>query len=315
VPRTPTRTLIEAGRAGGHGVGAFNVICLEHAEAVVAGATAASRGVILQVSHNAVRFHGGAAPLLAACREIAAAAAVPVALHLDHLEDPALAARAPELGASSLMFDAATRPYAENVALTRQVTARARAAGLWVEAELGAVGGKDGAHAPGARTDPAQAAAFVAATGVDGLAVAVGSSHAMVDRTARLDLDLVRRLAAAVPVPLVLHGSSGVPLPMLRSAVAAGITKVNIGTALNSAYTSVVRAALTADAQLVDPRRYLSQARDAMAAAVNEVLAALAGNPDAGDPDAGDPAGGDRDGGDADGGGQPNKISRRALPA
>jgi fructose-bisphosphate aldolase, class II len=270
-----TADLVGAAAAGRYGVGAFNVICLEHAEAIVAGA--GGTGVILGVSHNAVRFHGAAAPLLAACVSVAAAADGPVAVHLDHLEDPELAAAAPGLGVSSLMFDAARLPYGENVALTAAVADRAHGAGLWVEAELGEVGGKDGAHAPGARTDPDEAAAFVAATGADGLAVAVGSSHAMVRREARLDLDLIARLAAAVPVPLVLHGSSGVPLDTLGAAVAAGMTKVNVGTALNTAYTGAVRAALAADAAVVDPRRYLAGARDAMAAAVAEVVAALSG--------------------------------------
>jgi fructose-bisphosphate aldolase class II len=268
-----TADLVAAAAAGGHGVGAFNVICLEHAEAIVAGA--GRTGVILGISHNAIRFHRMPAPLVTACVEIAAAAPGPVAVHLDHLEDPDLAAAAAGLGVSSLMFDAASLPYEENVALTQDVAARARQDGLWVEAELGEVGGKDGAHAPGVRTDPGEAAAFVKATGVDGLAVAVGSAHAMVRREARLELDLIERLAAAVPVPLVLHGSSGVPLDGLTAAVAAGITKVNVGTALNTAYTGAVRAALAADPDVVDPRRYLTGAREAMAATVAEVVAAL----------------------------------------
>jgi fructose-bisphosphate aldolase class II len=113
-----------------------------------------------------------------------------------------------------------------------------------------------------------QAAAFVEATGVDGLAVAVGSSHAMVDRSARLDLELVARLAAAVPVPLVLHGSSGVPDEAIAAAVAAGIRKVNIGTALNVAYTAALRESLTAQPDAVDPRRYTRDSRAAMAAIV-----------------------------------------------
>ena len=100
---------------------------------------------------------------------------------------------------------------------------------------------------------------------MDGLAVAVGSSHAMVDRSAQLDVDLIARLAAAVPVPLVLHGSSGVPDAAIAAAVAAGIRKVNIGTALNIAYTAALRAALAARPDAVDPRRYTLEARAAMA--------------------------------------------------
>jgi fructose-bisphosphate aldolase class II len=126
------------------------------------------------------------------------------------------------------------------------------------------------------RTDPGEASAYVAATGVDGLAVAVGSSHAMHTRTARLDHDLIARLRAAVPVPLVLHGSSGVPDDELIAAVRGGMVKVNIGTALNSAFTSAVRGALAGDSVLVDPRRYLASARTAMAATVAAALILLA---------------------------------------
>jgi fructose-bisphosphate aldolase class II len=174
------------------------------------------------------------------------------------------------------MFDRATLPYDENVALTARVAADAHAAGLWVEGELGEVGGKNGAHAPGVRTHPDEAVAFVAATGVDLLAVAVGSSHAMRERTAAIDLDLVARLASAVPVPLVLHGSSGVPDAVLADAVAAGIRKVNVGTVLGVVGTTRLREELTANPDAVDPRKYL---RGVRAATRDEVarLAALVG--------------------------------------
>ena len=149
-----------------------------------------------------------------------------------------------DLGITSVMFDAAASPYAENVARTEAVVERCHAAGCRVEAELGEIGGKDGAHAPGVRTDPDQAREFVAATGVDSLAVAVGSSHAMADRSAVLDEELIAALACRVPVPLVLHGSSGVPDEGLRGAVASGIVKVNIGTRLNQVLTEAVRSTL-----------------------------------------------------------------------
>jgi fructose-bisphosphate aldolase class II len=273
-------TLVADAAARGRAVPAFNVITLEQAEAVVGGAADAGVGVLVQVSENAIGFRGGFAPLLAACRELAREATVPVGIHLDHLEDAelaaALVARAPELGVGSLMFDRATLPYDENVALTARVAADAHAAGLWVEGELGEVGGKNGAHAPGVRTNPDEAVAFVAATGVDLLAVAVGSSHAMRERTAAIDLDLVARLASAVPVPLVLHGSSGVADAVLADAVAAGIRKVNVGTVLGVVGTTRLREELAANPDAVDPRKYL---RGVRAATRDEVarLAALVG--------------------------------------
>jgi fructose-bisphosphate aldolase class II len=170
------------------------------------------------------------------------------------------------------MYDASRLAYAGNVAATADAARRGHARGLWVESELGEVGGKDGAHAFGARTDPGEAAAYVAATGVDALAVAVGSSHAMTSREARLDHELIARLRAAVAVPLVLHGSSGVPDDELRAAVRGGLTKVNIGTALNVAFTGAIRTAISANAAVVDPRKYLREARNDMAATVTHAL-------------------------------------------
>jgi fructose-bisphosphate aldolase class II len=146
---------------------------------------------------------------------------------------------------------------------------------VFTEAELGEVGGKDGAHAPGVRTDPAQARVFVRDTGVDALAVAVGSSHAMTQRTAELDLILISRLRDALTVPLVLHGSSGVPDEEIRRAVAAGMTKINISTHLVSVFTSAVRETLGADPDLVDSRKYLGPAREAVTQEAARLLQVL----------------------------------------
>jgi fructose-bisphosphate aldolase, class II len=277
MPLTPTDDLVRPARDAGSAVGAFNVVQLEHAEAIVAGAQTAGLPVILQISENTARYHGGLAPLGRACLAVATAARVPVAVHLDHAESVDLVHEAVTLGFTSVMFDAAKLPYEQNTATTREVVDHCRREGVWVEAELGEVGGKDGAHAPGVRTDPAEAVAFVAATGVDALAVAVGSSHAMRTRDAALDFPLIGRLRAQVPVPLVLHGSSGVADADLREAVSHGMTKVNVSTHLNTAFTRAVRARLAADPDLVDPRRYLGPARDAVAAEVAHLLRLLAG--------------------------------------
>ena len=211
----------------------------------------------------------------AAAAAIAEIATVPVALHLDHVEDDDLLRSAAGLGISSVMYDASTLDYDKNVEATRGAREWAHANGLYLEAELGEVGGKDGAHAPGVRTDPSEAAEFVAATGVDALAVAVGSSHAMTDRSAVLDHALIAELAGAVAVPLVLHGSSGVPDGELATAVRSGMAKINIGTILNVEYTAAVRAALAADDRLVDPRKYLRPARTRIAGTVAHLLDVL----------------------------------------
>lgn len=267
MPLVSTATLVGDAWSRGGGIAAFNVITLEHAEGIITGAHRAGRPVIVQVSENTVKFHGGLIrPLGAALAALASEADVPVSLHLDHVESAALWRDAAGAGYSSVMVDCGSLPYEQNAAITAEVTKLLQQQGLSAEAELGYVGGKDtqvtNAHAPGTRTDPQRAAEFVAATGVDALAVAVGSSHAMTTKTAELDLDLIAALREAVPVPLVLHGSSGVPDEMLRAAVRAGIVKVNIGTALNVAYTGALREALSAKA---DPRPALKAAREAVA--------------------------------------------------
>jgi fructose-bisphosphate aldolase, class II len=279
MPLAPTADLVAAAHRAATGIAAYNVITLEHAEAIVTGAERVDRPVILQVSENAVRFHHGRPePLLAALRAVAGHARVDVSVHLDHIESTDLLHAAADAGASSVMFDASKLDDDANVAATRAAAEWAHRHGLFVEAELGEVGGKDGAHAPGVRTDPDDAARFVAATGVDALAVAVGSSHAMTERGAQLDFALISRLRDAVPVPLVLHGSSGVADENLRRAVDAGITKINVGTILNIAFTGAVREHLAGSAT-VDPRTYLAPARAAMAdtvAAITTVIAAQA---------------------------------------
>lgn len=268
-----TADIIESAKVRGRAALALNIVTLEQAEGIVMGAESAGVPVILQLSENAVRYHRGQLrPLAAAAAEVAKAAGVDVSLHLDHVTDHTLWESAADAALSSVMVDASTLPHDENVAVTAAATKLLQGQGLHVEAELGEIGGKDGAHAPGVRTDPGEAAAYVEATGVDALAVAVGSSHAMTTQTATLDLDLIGRLRDAVPVPLVLHGSSGVPMQTLRDAVAAGMVKINVGTLLGQSMTAGVRAYLEANPSTVDPRKYLSVGRDKVAEAV-ETLA------------------------------------------
>ncbi|MFI6528393.1 class II fructose-bisphosphate aldolase [Streptomyces uncialis] len=281
MPLAATGDLVAQAAAARGAVAAFNIITLEHVEAVITGAEAVGAPVVLQISENAVKFrYGRLLPLARAAVAAAERAEIPVALHLDHVQSDDLLRQAPDAGFSSVMYDAARLPYAENLATTRAAAEWGHQQGLWIEAELGEVGGKNGqppldAHAPGARTDPDQAREFVAATGVDALAVAVGSSHAMTTRTAALDHTLLTDLSAALTVPLVLHGSSGVPDGELRRAVAGGIAKVNVGTALNAAMTRAIRGFLAANPEAVDSRKYLSVGREAMAATVQDLITVL----------------------------------------
>jgi fructose-bisphosphate aldolase class II len=299
---TSTQALVSEAVTAGRAVLAFNVITLEHAEAIVAGVETAGGGALLQLSENAVRYHGGSlSPILAACAQLARESTAPIGIHLDHFQDLELTGRALDqavaLGVSSIMIDAAHLDYGQNVERTHELAQRAHDAGLWVEAELGEIGGKEGAgvtlgaHVAGARTDPDDARGFVAETGVDALAVAVGSSHAMTSQDAELDLDLIARLAQRVPVPLVLHGSSGVSDSLLDAAIAAGIRKVNVGTALNVAFTREVRRFLHAHPDVTDPRKYLAEGRTAMARTVAHLCAVT--NPQRNDGSATAPTEGD----------------------
>ncbi len=278
MPLTPMADIAGPARAAGRGVGAFNVIGIEHAEAIVAGAEQAGAPVVLQISENCAAYHGALGPIAAACLAIARSATVPAAVHLDHATSPGLVREGARLGFGSVMYDASRLAYPDNVRATAELTRWCHDQGMWVEAELGEIGGKDGVHSPMARTDPDEAAKYVAATGVDALAVAVGSSHAMLTRDAVLDIGLIGAIRAAVSVPLVLHGSSGVPDADLAAAVRAGMTKVNVATQLNKAYTGAVRYCLVNDSALVDPRRYGSAGRAALAAEVTRLLGVIGRN-------------------------------------
>ncbi|MEV0298060.1 class II fructose-bisphosphate aldolase [Nocardia sp. NPDC050710] len=266
--------LIAAALPGG--LGAFNVITLEHAEAIAAAAETTKRPVVLQISENTVEYHGSLAPIGQACLRIAADSTADIAVHLDHATSAALIRSAVELGIGSVMYDGSTLDYAANIAATADIARWCHDRGVFLEAELGAVGGKDGAHAPGVRTDPDEAVEFVATTGVDALAVAVGSAHAMHTRTAELDNDLIAHLAAKVPVPLVLHGSSGVPDTGMRAAVEHGMTKINIATRLNVVMTDAIRGVLAEYPAISDPRKYLAPARIAVQSEVEHFLRLLA---------------------------------------
>jgi fructose-bisphosphate aldolase class II len=256
-------------------VGAFNVILLEHAEALVAGAELAKLPVILQISENCVSYHKALKPISVATIAIAESASVPVSVHLDHAESEDLVKEALDLGYDSVMFDGSKLTYADNVAASARMAALCKSYGATLEVEIGEVGGKDGVHAPGVRTNPLEAKAFAEATGADLVAVAVGSSHAMTTRDATLDFDLIAEIARTVSVPLVLHGSSGVSDPDLQKAVKAGMSKINIATHLNNVFTHEVREALNANPKLVDPRKYIAPGRDAVATEVARLLTLL----------------------------------------
>ena len=255
------------------GLAAFNVVLLDHAEAFVDAAENTGLPLVLQLSQNAVKYHGGRLrPLGRALIELAEASTVPVSVHLDHAESTDLCREAVELGFTSIMYDGSKLPDAQNRETTAEITAFAHKHGVSVEAELGEVGGKNGVHDPSARTNPEDAAQFVADTGVDLLAVAVGSSHAMATREAVLDNQLIAAIHELVPVPLVLHGSSGVPDEGMVAAIQAGMTKINVSTHLNVVFTQGVRQILDENPKIVDPRKYVGPATHSVQEEVERLM-------------------------------------------
>ncbi|MGI9860807.1 tagatose-bisphosphate aldolase subunit GatY [Moorella naiadis] len=261
------RAMLEQARQGGYAVGAFNIHNLETLQAVVAAAVAAGAPVILQATPGTVKY-AGADYLVAMARVAARQAAVPVVLHLDHAIDIDLIGTCLEAGFTSVMFDGSTLPLEENITRTRQVVAMAREKGAAVEAELGRLGGREDELAVDAEavyyTDPDEAATFAAATGIDSLAVAIGTAHGVYRGEPRLDFERLQEIAARVNLPLVLHGASGLPDTAVARCIALGISKINIATDLKLVLAARLRETLAANPEETDPRRYFTPAREAV---------------------------------------------------
>lgn len=238
---TPMKELLIKGQKGGYAVPAFNYYNQASADGVVLEAEERRSPVILMVSARYVRYMGlEHAAVLA--RQAGERASVPVAILLDHGDTFELAESCVAAGFTSVMLDGSRLPLEENVELTRRVAAMAHAGGVTVEAELGAVGGvedavfEEGEASKLVLVDPDQAADFVKNTGIDCLAPAIGNVHGITKMQPRLDLDLLRRVRAAVAVPLVLHGGSGLDDGVVREIIAIGVSKLNVGTEIKVAW-------------------------------------------------------------------------------
>lgn len=260
--------LLQKARREHYAIGAFNVENLEMAQAVIAAAEEMRAPVIVQTTPGTLKY---APPEVfrGMIRELAAAATVPVVLHLDHGNSFDLAKRAAQGGYTSLMIDGSTLPYEDNVALTRRTVEMA--GDIPVEGELGTVGGKEDDHSAGIQyTDPAQAADFVARTGLSSFAPAIGTAHGVYAKEPKLDLDRLCDISRAVSVPLVLHGTSGVPADQVRSCIERGVCKVNYATELRIAFSDGVKAYLSEHPDVFDPKKYLAAGRENVRALVCE---------------------------------------------
>lgn len=234
-----------------YAVGAFDLVGLEFLEAVLSAAEATRAPVILSLAESHFE-HYDFDTLMPAVVAAAHRATVPVAIHLDHGSGPQSAARAIRLGANAVMVDASHLPLAENAARTREVVALAHACGVPVEGELGYVAGVEGEDAekhPGEPiyTSPEEARRFVDETGVDCLAVSIGTVHGRLRGRPRLDFERLERIDAALGIPLVIHGGTGLEDGEFRRLIERGVAKINYYTALSDAAANAVREAVARD--------------------------------------------------------------------
>lgn len=247
-----TRSLLDDARAGGYAVGAFNVYNLEGATAVIAAAESQQSPVILQIHLAALRF--GGPPLIALCIKAATQAAVPASVHLDHSTSMKDIHSAVQAGLPSVMADGSELNFDENVTFTAETAGYVHQHGGTVEAELGRLAGtEDDLTTPDARaslTDPLKATDFVNRTGVDALAVCIGNVHGKYHGEPNLDFTRLEAIREVIDIPLVVHGTSGLPDWMVRRCIELGVCKFNVNTEVRKAYLDAVRQTLNEDASI-----------------------------------------------------------------
>ena len=258
-----------------YGVGAFNVNNMEIVQAIIDAAEELDSPVILQASQGGLKYAG--VEYIAELGKLAGRnAKVPVALHLDHGTDFEQVMQCIRHGFTSVMIDASRFPLEENIAFTKRVVEIAHSVGVTVEAELGKIGGTEDHITVDERdatfTDPKEAKRFVEETNVDYLAIAVGTAHGVYKGEPKIDYDRIVAIGNMVDVPLVLHGSSGVPMESLEKAISLGISKINIDTDIRASFAKTVKEYLENNPDEIDPRKILGPAREAMKETIKEKI-------------------------------------------
>lgn len=295
---TLSELLIDANKRN-YAVGAFNINNLEIIQAVIAAAEAEKAPVIVQTSEGALEYAG--MDELAGLVHIAAKkASVPVVFHLDHGKNVELVKKAIDSGYyTSVMIDASSLPFEENVKVTREIVKRAHKKGISVEAELGAISGTEDnisvTEKEAMFTDPEEAEVFVKETGCDALAISVGTSHGPFKfiGSSRLDYKRIKAVKQAVKIPLVLHGASGIPASLkkqckeygckiddakgvsdrsIKKAVSFGVNKINVDTDIRIAFDAGIRKFLTEHPEVIDPRKILGSAKDLIQKTVQQKM-------------------------------------------
>lgn len=250
----------------GYAVGAFNANNMEIIQAIVKAAELENAPVIMQASQGAITY-AGLEYITGIVRIAAEHSKVPIALHLDHGTDFDQVVRCFRSGFTSVMYDGSKLPLEENIAITNRVLAMARPVGVSVEAELGKIGGTEDHVSVSEKealfTDPEEAKYFVEKTGIDSLAVAIGTAHGQYKGEPKLDFDRLKIIRELTGIPIVLHGSSGVPDEAVQQAIKLGVRKVNIDTNIREAFVGAMRKAAAEKPDEIDLRKILGPARDA----------------------------------------------------
>lgn len=259
-----TKELLLDAQKNGYAVGAFNVENMEMVQGSRCSSEELKSPVIMQTTPSTIKY---ASPEMFYANVAAAAnnASVPVVMHLDHGSSFELAVHAFRAGYTSIMIDGSHSVFEENIAITKSVVDVCHAGNVPVEAELGKVGGKeddlDGGNG-GGYTVPSEAVEFVEKTGIDSLAVAIGTAHGVYKGTPKLDVERLSEIREVVSIPLVLHGTSGVPDEAVKECIRRGICKVNYATDLRIAFSNGVKEYLAANPDAFDPKKYNAVGRE-----------------------------------------------------
>ncbi|MCJ7841543.1 tagatose-bisphosphate aldolase subunit GatY [Lederbergia sp. NSJ-179] len=258
-----SKNLFQLAQAGKYAIPAFNVHNLEITKAVLETAQEMQSPVLLAATPGTVKYMGEEF-LIGMMKAARKKYTIPFEVHLDHHENVADIKRMIDMGVGSVMIDASHHPFEENMKIVKEVVDYAHPKGVLVEAELGRLSGieddmsvdeKDAIY-----TNPDQAKEFVERTGIDTLAVAIGTAHGLYKGEPKLDLERLQEIRAVVDIPLVLHGASGIPDALVHETIRLGICKVNVATELKNAFVAGLRVYLSAHPEENDPRKYFSEA-------------------------------------------------------
>ena len=264
MPLVTTKELLLKAQEGKYAIGAFNVENMEMVQAVIAAAEELNSPVIMQTTPSTVKY-ADLDYFYANAKVAAQKAKIPAVIHLDHGSSFELAMQALRAGYTSIMIDGSHDSFEDNIKVSKAVADACHPSGVCVEAELGKVGGKEDDLEGGDEnpyTDPEQARIFVEQTGVDSLAVAIGTAHGVYKGIPKLDVERLSEIREVVSIPLVLHGTSGVPDETVKECIKRGICKVNYATDLRIAYTKGVKAVLAENPDTIDPKKYGARGRE-----------------------------------------------------